>query len=113
MSDDKVRTGITETAALSTMFMAEAMVKHNYNSAINSKTAKNIAEKASNNKILKPALEFLEKHKLKGKVGTVLKGLIFVSASMTAYSVGQKVGESVADNVEGGKKIPKKINQKA
>jgi hypothetical protein len=113
MSDDKVRTGITETAALSTMFLAESMVKKNYNSAINSKTAKNIAEKASNNKIIKPTLEFLEKHKLKGKIGTVLKGLIFVGASMSAYSVGQKAGEHVADKVEGGKKVPKKINQKA
>ena len=109
MSDDKVKTGITETAALSTMFMAEAAVKHNYNRIANSNTVSKVLKSNT----LKPVLKFLEKHKWTGKAGTILKGLVFVAASMTAYSAGQAVGNDVADKVKAELKIPKKINQKA
>lgn len=112
-SDDKVKTGITEAAALSTMFMAEACVKHNYGRVVNSSGFKNAVSKASKSSVLKPVFKFLEKHKWTGKAGTVLKGLVFVAASMTAYSAGQAVGNDIADSVKGGLKIPKKINQKA
>lgn len=113
MSDDKVKTGISETFALSAMFMAEACVKHNYGRVVNSSTFKNAVSKASDSSILKPVVKFLEKHKLKGKLGLLLKGLTFVAVSMSAYSAGQNIGNDVADNVKAGLKIPKKINQKA
>lgn len=109
MSDDKVKTGIVEVAALSTMFMAEACVKHNYDRAVNSNTVSKVLK----SDMLKPAVKFLEKHKWAGKAGNIIKGLTFVAASMTAYSAGQKVGEDVADKVKAELKIPKKINQKA
>lgn len=109
MSDDKIKTGITEAAALSTMFLAEACVKHNYHNIANSNTV----SKALKSDMLKPAVKFLEKHKWTGKAGNIIKGLTFVAASMTAYTAGQKVGEDVADKVKAELKIPKKINQKA
>lgn len=109
MSDDKVGTGISEAAALSTMFLGEAAVKHNYDKLANSATCKNLIEKVSKTK----AFKFLEKHNLAGKAGMVIKGLTFVAASMTAYSAGKAVGDDIADKVKAELKIPKKINQKA
>ncbi len=113
MSDDKIKTGITEAAALSTMFLAESAVKHNYNNIVNSSFVKNVKSKASNSSLLKPAIKFLEKHNLKGKAALLLKGLLFVTASITAYSAGQAVGNDIADKVKAELKVPKKINQKA
>lgn len=113
MADDKVQTGITEAAALSTMFMAEAAVKHNYNNVVNSKCCQNAISQLSNARITKPIFEFLEKHKLKGKVGNIIKGLTFVAASMTAYSAGQALGDDVAKRIHPTSQVPKKINQKA
>lgn len=109
MSDDKVKTGITEVAALSTMFMAEACVKHNYDLVVNS----DIVSKALKSNMLKPLRQILEKNKLTGKVAGIIKGILFVAASMTAYSAGQRVGEDIADKVKAEMKIPKKIDQKA
>lgn len=113
MADDKVKTGITEAAALSTMFMAEAAVKHNYENIIKSKSCQDAVAKFSKSKVGKPIIDYLEKHKLKGKAGIIIKGLAFVTASMTAYSAGQALGEDIAQKVHPSSKVPKKINQKA
>lgn len=108
MSDDKIGTGISEAAALSTMFLAEAVVKHNYDNVVNSNACKKMMSKVSKT----DAYKFLEKHKWMGKAGMIVKGLAFVAASMTAYSVGKSVGDDIADKVKTDLKIPKKINQK-
>lgn len=100
MSDDKVGTGITEAAALSTMFAGEELIKQNYDKAVNSKTCKDLLAKASDTKCLKPVLEYLEKHKLSGKAGAIVKGLAFVGASMTSYAVGQKIGKDISKRVK-------------
>ncbi len=99
-SDDKVKTGITEAAALSAMFAGEGLIKKNYDSLIKSKTSKNLLKKASNTKILKPVFEYLEKNKLGGKVGNIIKGLAFVGVSITSYTLGQKAGENISDRVK-------------
>lgn len=116
MSDDKVGTGITEAAALSAMFAGEALTKRYYDEIINSDTCKKMLEKASENKYLKPIFEWLEKNNYNGKAGLIIKGLTFVAASMTAYSIGQKIGKNISDDVKKEFNIktpPKKINQKA
>lgn len=113
MADDKVRTGIVEAAALTTMFAGEDFIKTNYDKVVNSEKCKNILEKASKNKLLKPIFEYLEKNNLKGKAGMVIKGLTFVGGSMGSYALGQNVGEKIADKVETNKKVCKKIDQKA
>lgn len=113
MADDKLKTGIIETAALTTMFAGEDFIKNNYDKIVNSEKCKNILEKASNNKILKPVFEYLEKNNLKGKAGMLIKGLTFVGGSMSSYALGQNLGEKIADKVETNFKISKKINQKA
>lgn len=108
MSDDKIGTGISEAAALSTMFLAESVVKHNYDNVVNSNACKKLMSKVSKT----DAYKFLEKHKWTGKAGMIVKGLAFVAASMTAYSVGKSVGDDIANKVKADLKIPKKINQK-
>lgn len=109
MSDDKVGTGVTEAAALSAMFAGEGMIKKYYDEVASSKTTKNLIQKMSENKYLKPAFEYLEKHKLTGKVGSVIKGLTFVGGSMSSYAIGHKLGEPIADRVKDnlGIKTPK------
>ena len=115
MSDDKVKTGITEAAALSMMFAGEGVTKKYYDKVANSKTCKTFIEEISNTKTLKPVFEFLKKHKLEGKIGAVLKGIIFIGASITSYNIGEKTGANIADEVKHtlGLDKPKKINQKA
>lgn len=112
-SDDKVKTGITETAALSTMFAGESLVKKNYDSIASSKTVTHALEKASETKLLKPVFEYLEKHKLNGKAANIAKGLTFVAGSMTSYTCGQKLGDGLSSRVKAnmGLTKPKKINQ--
>ncbi len=107
MSDDKVGTGVTEVAALSAMFAGEGMIKKNYDKAVNSKTVKEGISKLSKTKVLKPLFEYLEKHKLKGKAGAIIKGLLFVGGSMTSYAVGQKFGEATAKRVKANVKLVK------
>lgn len=115
MSDDKVKTGITEAAALSAMFMGEELTKKYYDKVVNSESCKKVIEDLSNNKIFKPLFEWLSKHNLNGKVGKVIKGLTFVAMSMSAYAFGHNFGENVSDDVKKAFNIetPKKINQKA
>lgn len=116
MADDKVKTGITEVAALGTMFAGEALIKDYYSKAAKSKTLQNTIKKASETELLKPVFKYTEKHKLNGKIGSIIKGLTFIAGSMTAYSIGHSIGNNVADKVEtklGIKpKTPKKIDQK-
>lgn len=113
MSDDKIQTGITEVAALSTMFAGEAFVKNKYDKFIESKTCKDALAKASKNKYLKPVFEYLEKHKLKGKAGMIVRALTFVAASMTAYTIGHNMGDNLAHRVKANWGVKDKIDQKA
>lgn len=98
-SDDKVNTGITETAALATMFAGENFIKGNFDAAMNSKYAKEAAKAAKNTEALKPLFEYVAKHKLGGKIGTVAKGLALVGASITSYNIGEYIGKDVSKGV--------------
>lgn len=100
MSDDKVKTGITEVAALSAMFAGEGFIKANYDKIAASETVRNGIKTLSKSKILKPVYEYLKKHKLEGKAGSILKGLIFVAGSMTSYEIGRRIGEPIAKRVK-------------
>ena len=100
LSDDKIQTGVTEAAALGSMFVWEETTKKYYNDIINSQKCKNLIDSASKKRFLKPVFEFLEKHKLKGKAGAVIKGLTFVSASLTGYTIGEKYGGDLASKVK-------------
>lgn len=112
MSDDKVKTGITETTALSAMFLGEGMIKRHYEDVASSKTVQDGIKQFSESRIGKPIFEYLEKHKLKGKVGAIIKGLTFVAGSMTSYSIGQELGNPIAHRVKANLGLPEKQPQK-
>ena len=99
-SNEKVKTGITETAALATMFAGEGLIKLKYDKVINSKAFQNVLTKAKDTKVFKPVFDYLTKHKLNGKAANVLKGLIFVGGSMGSYAIGHKLGSDIADRVK-------------
>ena len=112
MSDDKVKTGITETTALSAMFLGEGMIKKYYEDVASSKTVQDGIKQFSESRIGKQIFEYLEKHKLKGKVGAIIKGLTFVAGSMTSYSIGQELGNPIAHRVKANLGLPEKQPQK-
>lgn len=112
MSDDKVKTGITETTALSAMFLGEGMIKRHYEDVASSKIVQDGIKQFSESRIGKPIFEYLEKHKLKGKAGAIIKGLTFVAGSMTSYSIGQELGNPIAHRVKANLGLPEKQPQK-
>ena len=100
LADDKVQTGVTEAAALSSMFIWEGMTKQHYDEIVNSTKCKNLVKSASETRVLKPVFEFLEKHKLKGKAGALVKGVTFVCASLTGYTIGETYGGGLAPKIK-------------
>lgn len=100
MADDKIKTGTTEAAALAFMFAGEGLTKLHYDKLVNSQTCKNLLESASKTTVLKPVFEYISKNKLGGKVGAILKGIAFVAASMTSYSIGENIGGDLSSKVK-------------
>lgn len=113
MAEDKVKTGITEAAALSAMFAGEGLIKLNYDKIASSQSVKNVGARLSKTRVVKPVFEYMSKNKMGGKAGAIVKGLIFVGGSMTSYAIGRKYGEEIANRVEAnlGIEKPRKINQ--
>lgn len=70
MSDNKLETGINEACSLSTMFAGEAI-------------AKEILPK------------IVKKLPVGSKVGGIIKGLLFVGASIGSYSLGSFIGKDI------------------
>ena len=91
------------------------MIKKYYDKTASSPNVQNGIKQLSENKMFKPIFEYLEKHKLKGKAGAIIKGLTFVAGSMTSYSVGQEMGEHISKRVKANlgieEKTPQKINR--
>ncbi len=112
MSDDKPRTAIVETAALSGMFLGEGLMKIHLDKYINEKNINNLALKAKNKNCFKGLADKILTSKSGGKIANVIRGLIFVGGSIGSYALGEKLGEKYADNLTGKLGI-KKINQKA
>ena len=110
MSDDKQSAAITETAALSAMFGGEALVKKHYDKILNSKNMQQLLTSASKQKYLKPVFEFLKKKNWGGATGAIIKGLIFLAASMSAYEVGHIAGDKIAQNVKTKQSEQQKID---
>ena len=115
MSDDKMETGITEAGALGAMFLGEGLVKKHYDKAIKTDTCNNILNKLSKTKGIKKVFEYLSKNKLNGKVGTIIKGVTFLTASISSYNIGEGIGKDLAKDIKAELQIgkSKKINQKA
>ncbi len=115
MSDDKVGTGVTEVAALGTMFAGEGLIKLHYDKIVNSDTVKQTGKTLAKVPIIKQTCDYVTKHKLGGKIGAITKGLVFVGGSMGSYAVGEKIGNDAARRVKANLNITanKKIDRKA
>lgn len=98
-SDDKVHTGITQLGAISGMFLGEGLTKQNMGKFINEENVTQLAQKAKNINGLKSIAEFVLKAGNSSKIASILKGVVFVCASMTSYDLGQKLATNLADRV--------------
>lgn len=107
VSDDKVDTAAREALSLSSMFAAEAAARKllgmpDDNKAVN-KESYNMSRKYSNitvEKNIKRLRSFCETKKLFGKISLkgapgMIKGVMFVGASIGGYALGAKVADSL------------------
>lgn len=113
-SDDKVHTGITQLGALSGMFLGEGLIKLYQNQIFNEKNVSDIVKRFQNTRGLKTVCEKLLKSGNCGKAASILKGLAFVTGSITSYSIGEKIGNNTADRIcaDAGIEVKKKIDRK-
>ena len=106
-SEDKLSTTIKEVGALSTMFAGEAIAKQILN---NKDLHKTILDKATEKA---PKLMAKIAPKLSGRIGNIIKGLTFVGASIASYTVGEKIGNALCEEVNTNWDRKPKINQMA
>lgn len=103
MSDDKTETAIKEVAALSTMFAGEGIAKKLLSNC--TKNGIKIGKKLCGTK---------KAAKIGGRTGAIIKGLLFVGASIGSYSVGEYFGKDLAKDVKASLGLgTSKINQMA
>ena len=112
MSDDKVHSGITETMALSGMFLGEAVMKQTFDNVFNEKNVKKVAQKASNNNILKGLADSFKNSKFSSRTASFLKGVLFVCGSIVSYAMAEKVGNFYAEDIMKKLGIEKKTPKK-
>lgn len=96
---DKKKTAIVEAGALSGMFMGEGLMKKYQDSIFSEKNVENVVKKIADKGIMKSVMNKILESKASGKVGTIVKGLTFVCASMSSYAIGQKFAENFAKSV--------------
>lgn len=103
-SDDKASAFVTQASALSGMFFVEGMMKKHLQEGIDKtfEKASALDEEKGAGKIAKRAVNFLEKHNLKGKLPKVLYGVTFVVGSCTGYNYGEKLGNAIVNDIKGG-----------
>ena len=104
MSENKEQTLKEEIGSLGCMFAAEYAVSKNYDKIANSQAVKNTVKKMSETSIFKPIFKTIAKHNWGGKVGSIIKGLTFVTASIGASCVGLELTRSFLKSVDGNGK---------
>lgn len=87
-SDDKVKTGVEQASAISTMYIFEEL----------SSKILNKAEAA-----LKKS-SFVQKNKLANAALYIAKGAAFITASMTGYNTGKDLGTNIISTIRGKEK---------
>lgn len=83
-SDDPASAFVTNGTALASMFTVEGLMKKHLDEIPKMNFMKGITEKV---------MKFATKHKVEGKLPTILHGVAFVVGSCTAYGVGEKFGD--------------------
>ena len=98
-ADDKVHTGITQVGALAGMFAGEGMMKQVQDKIFNEQNVRRMAESVKETPGLKSVANYILKGSHAGKLGAILKGLAFVTVSMTSYDIGEKLANPIADRI--------------
>ncbi|MBP3925404.1 hypothetical protein J6E39_09240 [bacterium] len=111
-SDDKVQTGLTEICALSGMFLGEGLAKQYLEKNFTDKNVEKYLRNLSQKGICKNLAEKILNSNSSSKAATILRGLLFVCASLTSYAAGEKLGKEFAGDIASKAGI-KKIDQKA
>ncbi len=104
MSEDKERTLKEEIGSLGCMFAAEYAVSKNYDKIANSQAVKTTVKKMSDSNIFKPLFKTIAKNNWGGKVGSIIKGLTFVTASIGASCIGLEATKSFLKATDGNGK---------
>lgn len=104
MSEDKERTLKEEIGSLGCMFAAEYAVSKNYDKIANSQAVKTTVKKISDSNIFKPLFKTIAKNNWGGKVGSIIKGLTFVTASIGASCIGLEATKSFLKATDGSGK---------
>lgn len=95
MSDDKDRTLKEEIGSLGFMFAGEHLISKNYDKIANSKTVTNTLDKMSKSSIFKNMFKTIAKKNWGGKIGSIIKGLSFVTVSIGSSCVGLGLTKSL------------------
>lgn len=95
MSDDKERTLKEEIGSLGFMFAGEHLISKNYDKIANSKTVTSTIDSMSKSKVFKPIFKAIEKNNWGGKIGSIIKGLTFVTASIGSSCAGLELTKSL------------------
>ena len=94
-SNDKELTFREELGSLGCMFLGEHLVSKNYDKIANSKTVTDAIGKMSKSKTFEPIFKTIAKRKWGGKIGSIIKGLAFVSASIGSSCLGLEATKSL------------------
>lgn len=99
-SQDKELTFREELGSLGTMFLCENLVAKNYDKLANSKTVTDTISKMSKSKTFEPIFKMIAKRNWGGKVGSIIKGLTFVTASIGGSMIGLEATKSLLKNTD-------------
>jgi len=113
-SDEPASAFVQQSSALAGMFTVEHLMKKHLENGITKSIEKISAlkDKKGFEKIFKTAADFIEKHKLQGKLPKALYGALFVVGSCTAYTMGEKFGNLLTSEIKKeGRKEDKKENK--
>lgn len=116
-SDDKEAALATNTAALTSMFAVEGLMKKHLdgliisakNKVLTVENAEKIAQKLTKvakgdkvaDKVAEGIIKFAKDDKGKGKVHSIIHGVAFVIGSCTAYDAGDKFGKLLVNKARG------------
>lgn len=98
-SDDKVHTGISQLGAISGMFLGEGLMKLHSDKLINEENVNKLVEQLKKVDGLKGIATAILENGHGGKIASILKGIAFVTVSMTSYNIGQKLADDTADRI--------------
>lgn len=98
-SDEKLKTGIIQLGAISTMRLGERFMSANMEKVINEKNITDFAKKHKNVTGLKSICDSILKSGNANKFAAALKGIAFVCTSMASYAVGEKLAVGAAKRI--------------